>query len=107
VINGDRFEKKPTTVHRYIGIGVQTEVDEILKSGLADFSIRQLLGLLISSAGVAERKVYLERTPEDQPNGFYDRRLEVGTTPVEIRVPRTWRGRVPSDNFACTLSPWI
>ena len=71
---------------------VQSEVDEILKSGLADFSIRQLLGLLISSAGVAERKVYLERTPEDQPNGFYDRRLEVGTTPVEIRVPRTRRG---------------
>jgi putative transposase len=71
---------------------VQSEVDEVLKSGLADFSIRQLLGFLISSAGIAERKLYLEKTGDDQPNGFYDRRLEVGTTPVDIRVPRTRRG---------------
>jgi len=71
---------------------VQSEMDEILQSGLADFSIRQLLGMLISSAGAAERKLYLEKAPNDPPNGFYDRRLEVGTTPVDIRVPRTRRG---------------
>jgi transposase-like protein len=71
---------------------VQSETDQILESGLADFSIRQLLGMLISSAGSAERKLYLDRAVEDRPNGFYDRRLEVGTTPVEIRVPRTRLG---------------
>jgi hypothetical protein len=45
----------------------QSEVDEILKSGLADFSIRQLLGFLISSAGAAERRLYLEKAVDDQP----------------------------------------
>lgn len=71
---------------------VQNEVEQVLQSGLADFSIRQLLGFLISNAGAAERKLYLEKATDDQPNGFYDRGLEVGATPVEIRVPRTRRG---------------
>jgi putative transposase len=71
---------------------VQSEMDKVLESGLADFSIRQLLGLLISSAGAAERKLYLDRAVQDRPNGFYERRLEVGTMPVEIRVPRTRDG---------------
>jgi transposase-like protein len=71
---------------------VQTEVEQVLQSGLADFSIRQLLGMLISNAGLAERKLYLEKRADDTPNGFYDRRLEVGATPVEIRVPRTRGG---------------
>ncbi len=68
------------------------DVDQLLQTGLADFSLRELLGLLVSSAGMAERKVYLEKQPTDQANGFYDRSLELGTIPVEIRVPRTRTG---------------
>lgn len=71
---------------------VQSTVDEALRTGLADFSIRQLLGMLISSAGTAERTRYLENTDDDRSNGFYDRQLEVGAIPVEVRVPRTRRG---------------
>jgi transposase-like protein len=81
---------------------VQNEVEQVLQSGSADFSIRQLLGFLISNAGVAERKLYLEKTADDQPNGFYERRLEVGATPVEIRVSRT-RRRVPPGNIASEM----
>lgn len=69
----------------------QSEIEQVLRSGLGDFSIRQLLGFLISSAGAAERKLYLEKA-DDRPNGFYDRQLEVGATPVEVRVPRTRSG---------------
>ena len=70
----------------------KSDVDQLLQTGLADFSLRELLGLLISSAGAAERNVYLEKEPTDKPNGFYDRSLQLGTIPVELRVPRTRTG---------------
>jgi putative transposase len=70
----------------------KSDVDQLLQTGLADFSLRELLGLLVSSAGAAERNVYLEKTPTDKPNGFYDRSLQLGTIPVEVRVPRTRTG---------------
>ena len=57
----------------------KNEVDHLLQAGLADLSLRELLGLLISSAGVAERNVYLEKIAADKPNGFYDRSLQVAT----------------------------
>lgn len=68
------------------------DVDRLLQTGLADFSLRELLGLLISSAGVAERNVYLENSRDDKPNGFYDRSLQVGTVPIDVRVPRARSG---------------
>src|SRR2546421_3438279 len=70
----------------------KTDVDRLLQTGLADFSLRELLSLLISSAGAAERNVYLQDTPADKSNGFYDRSLQVGSIPVDIRVPRTRNG---------------
>src|ERR1022692_1222417 len=70
----------------------KSDVDQFLQTGLADFSLRELLGLLISTAGAAERSVYLEKEPTDKPNGFYDRSLQLGTIPLELRVPRTRTG---------------
>jgi transposase-like protein len=71
---------------------VQSEVDEILQSSLADFTVRQLLGFLISSAGVAERNLYLQKSPTDRANGFYERAVQIGATPIDIEVPRSRRG---------------
>ena len=65
---------------------------QMLESDLADLSVRELLRMLLSSVGLAERKAYLERILPDKPNGFYDRSLQLGTIPVEIRVPRTRSG---------------
>ena len=70
----------------------KTDIDRLLQTGLADFSLRELLGLLISSAGAAERNVYLQDTPADRSNGFYDRSLQIGSIPVDVRVPRTRNG---------------
>jgi len=70
----------------------KTDIDRLLQTGLADFSLRELLGLLISSAGAAERNVYLQDTPADKSNGFYDRSLLVGSIPVDVRVPRSRNG---------------
>jgi putative transposase len=70
----------------------KTDIDRLLETGLADFSLRELLGLLISSAGAAERHVYLQDTSTDKANGFYDRSLQVGSIPIDIRVPRTRNG---------------
>src|SRR3954469_2919818 len=70
----------------------KTDIDRLLQTGLPDFTLRELLGALISSAGAAERQVYLDDTPSDKSNGFYDRSLQVGSIPVDIRVPRTRHG---------------
>jgi putative transposase len=74
---------------------------QMLESDLADLSVRELLSMLLSSVGLAERKAYLERIFPDKPNGFYDRSLQLGTIPVEIRVPRTRSG----DFRPATLPP--
>lgn len=68
------------------------EIEQALASDLGRYTLRELLGWLLSSVGAAERQAYLERTRQDKPNGFYDRGLQVGTVPVEVRVPRTRLG---------------
>ena len=73
----------------------------MLDSDLAQLSLRELLGMLLSSVGLAERKAYLERVVHDKPNGFYDRSLEVGAIPLDLRVPRTRTG----DFRPATLPP--
>jgi transposase-like protein len=70
----------------------KNNVDRLLQTGLADVSLRELLGLLISSAGAAEREVFLQNSTADRANGFYDRALQVGSVPVEVQVPRTRSG---------------
>jgi len=68
------------------------EIRQFLASGLGDFSLRELLSWLLSSVGLAERQDYLERMGQDKPNGFYERSLQLGTIPVEVRLPRTRTG---------------
>lgn len=79
----------------------QKQMDTLLASGLADFSLRELLGTLLSGVSVVERDVHLAHRPDDRPNGFYDRSLQVGSVPVDIRVPRTRTG----DFRPATLPP--
>src|SRR5438552_5425909 len=71
----------------------KTELAELLESGIGDVSLRELLGMLISSVGASERKAYLSRESQDKANGFYDRNLQVGTIPIDIQVPRTRSGQ--------------
>jgi putative transposase len=71
---------------------VKTEITAILESGLADFSLRDLLGALLSSVGEAERKTYLAKS-RDKSNGFYPRSVQIGSMPVDVEVPRTRSGQ--------------
>ena len=48
----------------------KTELAELLESGIGDVSLRELLGMLISSVGASERKAYLSRESQDKANGF-------------------------------------
>jgi len=59
---------------------------------VGDFNLRELLSWLLSGVGLAERKAYLERILQDKPSGFYQRSLQLGTIPLEVRVPRTRSG---------------
>ena len=71
---------------------IKSDVDKVLQSGLADFSLRELLGALVSSVGQAERQAYLNKQSQDKGNGFYPRSLSIGSVPIEIEVPRTRSG---------------
>jgi putative transposase len=82
---GSKKSVSPTPVSEF----GKSDVDKLLQSGLADFSLRELLGALISSVAQAERQVYLGKQPEDKANGFYPRSLQIGSMPVDIEVPRT------------------
>src|SRR5881394_1764361 len=73
-------------------IALPPELEQALASGLGNYTLRELLGCMLSSVGVAERQAYLERMGEDKANGFYDRAVQVGSLPLEIRVPRTRAG---------------
>lgn len=68
------------------------QMTELLESGLADFSLRDLLGALLSDMGEAERKTYLQNA-QDKANGFYPRTVQVGSVPVDVDVPRTRTGK--------------
>jgi putative transposase len=82
---------------------VKNDFDQLLQTGLADCSLRELLGLLISGTGAAERNLFLEQNPAEKPNGFYDRSLQMGTIPIDIRVPRTRTGEFRPQ---CLPSPY-
>jgi transposase-like protein len=71
---------------------IKSDVERVLQSGLADFSLRELLGVLVSSVGQAERQLYLSKQSHDKANGFYPRSVSMGSIPIDIEVPRTRSG---------------
>lgn len=85
-------DPKKSVPSEEISESTKTQIETLLASGLADFSLREVLGTLLSGLSVAERGLYLDHRPQDRPNGFYDRSLQVGSVPVDIRVPRTRNG---------------
>jgi transposase-like protein len=68
------------------------EIDRLLAAGLENFSVRELLGMMLSAAGQAERRAYLAEADGDKGNGSYGRSVNVGSVPVDIRVPRSRTG---------------
>jgi putative transposase len=71
---------------------VEKEIDRLLAAGLENFSVRELLGMMLSAAGQAERRHYLSEATDDKGNGSYPRSVNVGSVPVDIRVPRSRTG---------------
>src|SRR5215510_13526371 len=53
-----------------ISSDAKTDVDHSLLTGLAEFSVRELFGMLITSPGSSESNVYCQDTPSDSSNGF-------------------------------------
>lgn len=79
------------------------EIDRLLAAGLENFSVRELLGMMLSAAGKAERRAYLAEAFDDKGNGGYERSLNVGSIPVDIQVPRT---RTANFRPACLPPPY-
>jgi transposase-like protein len=68
------------------------EIDRLLAAGLENFSVRELLGMMLSAAGQAERRHYLAEAAGDKGNGSYGRSVNMGSVPLDIRVPRSRSG---------------
>jgi len=65
---------------------VNQEIERVLESGLGDLSLRELLGVMLSGLGLAERKAYLKRSSADKANGFYERSLLAAAAETSARV---------------------
>jgi transposase-like protein len=73
---------------------IQQQIQHAVDGGLADLSLRQVLGMLLSSVGFAERAAYLSQHDEDKGNGAYSRpSLGIGSMTVPVQVPRTRRSK--------------
>src|SRR5438552_1196932 len=79
---------------------LRAEVQQAVAAGLGNFSLRELLGLVLTTLGQAERQAYLARSCTDKGNGSYPRSLKLGSIPLQIEVPRTRTG-----GFRPTLLP--
>lgn len=66
--------------------------DQVQQVGTEGMTMRQLLGLMLSVLGEAERRTFLDQAGGDKGNGGYDRSLAIGSIPVDVRVPRTRSG---------------
>jgi putative transposase len=71
---------------------LENEIERLLSSGLENFSVREILGLMLSAIGQSERRAYLAEARTDKGNGAYERSLDVGSIPLDIQVPRTRSG---------------
>lgn len=67
-------------------------IAQALAAGLGNFSLRELLVLILNSLSQAERQAYLAGTPTDKGNGSYARSLKRGSIPSHIDVPPTRGG---------------
>ncbi|MGH7928266.1 MAG: IS256 family transposase [Candidatus Binatia bacterium] len=85
-------DPKESVSSEAVSESTKSQIEALLASGLADFSLRELLGAILSSVGLAERNLYLQHRPADQSNGFYGRSVQLGSIPVDIEVPRTRSG---------------
>lgn len=84
----------------------QEEIDQALAGGLSELAARELLGLVLSSLGHAERRHFLARNPDDKGNGSYPRSLQLGSLPLAIDVARTRSGgSAPASSRRPTSAP--
>jgi transposase-like protein len=70
----------------------QDLIAQTLAEGLDHLTLREILGLLLSSLSQAERHRFLQEHHHDKANGFYHRNLQLGSLPLQIKVPRTRSG---------------
>lgn len=65
------------------------------KEALQDFLTNGLSQLLNSSLQL-QRKIHLDQSPDDRANGYAPQRtLHLGTTPIEVQIPRSRNGFYP------------
>lgn len=70
----------------------QAEIEQAVAGDLANLTLRELLGMLLTRVATAERSLFLEQRSDDKANGFYGRRLQLGSTALDLAVPRTRSG---------------
>jgi transposase-like protein len=86
-------DPKTSVAPNDVGQALEKDVAEAMAAGLGNLSLRELLGMTLTSVSHAERRAYLARAgAADKGNGSYGRGLNMGSIPLEIQVPRTRSG---------------
>lgn len=91
----------PTTQEHFQHLLEHLSQDPVLAALLPEQDLQAFLqaGLsaLLQRALQADRQIYLAQQPLDRANGFAPTRtLQLGTTPVQMRIPRTRNGFYPA-----------
>ena len=63
----------------------KAQIDQILSLGLTNFTLREMLGFLLSNLGAAERKAFLSSATQDKANGFYHALCPLVRSPSRLK----------------------
>lgn len=78
---------------------MESSLEDLGMEGLESMTIKELLGQMLTSVANAERNHFLAHH-DDKANGFYERKLSLGSIPLSLDVPR-----VRSGEFRPTILP--
>jgi hypothetical protein len=63
-------DPNPSVAPQSLPEPLPADITQALAAGLGDFSLRELLGLVLTQLSHAERQAYLARIPADKGNGL-------------------------------------
>ncbi len=62
---------------------------EDLWQEVRNFSLEELISHMLNLIALVERRIYLEKNPEDKGSGFFSRKLHSDSLTFNLDIPRT------------------
>ncbi|MDE0124857.1 MAG: hypothetical protein OXN97_09815, partial [Bryobacterales bacterium] len=75
---------------------LEQNLKDLLASDLASLTLGQLLGMVLSSVSLGERRAHLRDHDSELANGFFQRNVNVGSVAAPRCCPPAISGATPS-----------